>query len=430
MYALVDCNNFYVSCERVFRPDLRDKPVLVLSNNDGCVVALSNECKKFGINRGVPLFQIKEIVQNYKIAVFSSNYTLYGDMSNRVMQVLSEMSPDLEIYSIDEAFLDLSEFDNKELDGYARHISCVVKKYTGIPVGIGVAPTKTLAKIAGRFAKKYPGYKGICVIDNDEKRIKALKLTDISDVWGIGRRNVMKLKALGVMTAYDLTQRSKSWIQNKLTIAGVRMWLELQGKPCIMRENTGARKSICTSRTFGEMVSSFDELSESVAYFASKGASKLRKQHSVSAMITVFVYTNRFRTDLPQYTNSQTIKLVTPISDSIQIIETALKALRMIFREGYLYKKSGVILQNISSNDAVQLSFLNKKDMKKLNRISQVMDEINRKNGDDTVHLAAQRISKTQRIDSDNLVKWRLKENYKSARFTTNLKEIIKVNAK
>ncbi len=430
MYALVDCNNFYVSCERVFRPDLRDKPVLVLSNNDGCVVALSNECKQLGIHRGVPLYQIQEMIKQHDIAVFSSNYTLYGDMSNRVMQLLTDMSPDIEIYSIDEAFLDLSGFDLIDLESYARQLSRVVVKSTGIAVGIGVAPTKTLAKIAGHFAKKYPGYKGTCVIDNDEKRLKALKLTDISDVWGIGRRNVTKLKALGIMTAYDLTLRSKSWIQSKLTIVGVRLWLELKGTPCIEREDSRARKSICTSRSFGEMVSTYDELAESVAYFASRGASKLRKQHSVASMITVFIYTNRFREDLPQYTTSQSLKLSSPVSDSVQIVEAALQALRMIFREGYLYKKSGVILQNISSDEAIQLSLFNQKDTKKLNKISQVMDEINRKNGDDTVHLAVQKMDRNTNTANEQAVKWRLKEDYKSARFTTNLKEIIQVNAK
>ncbi|MFA6832936.1 MAG: Y-family DNA polymerase, partial [Bacteroidaceae bacterium] len=247
MYALVDCNNFYVSCERVFRPDLRGKPVVVLSNNDGCVVALSNECKKLGIHRGVPLYEIQELIRRHDIAVFSSNYTLYGDMSNRVMQVLTEMSPEIEIYSVDEAFLDLSGLDLMGLDAYARQISYAVTKSTGIAVGIGVASTKTLAKIAGRFAKKYPGYKGTCIIDNEEKRIKALKMTDIGDVWGIGRKNVTKLKSFGIMTAYDLTQRSKSWIQSKLTVVGVRLWLELQGQACIVRDDAGPRKSICTS---------------------------------------------------------------------------------------------------------------------------------------------------------------------------------------
>lgn len=234
MFALVDCNNFYASCERVFRPDLRNVPIVVLSNNDGCVIARSNESKKLGIKMGVPAYQIKDEVKKYGIRVFSSNYTLYGDMSNRVMTILSSFTPNMEVYSIDEAFLDLSGFS--DLKEYGKHIVDTTTKWTGIPVSMGVAPTKTLTKIANKFAKKYKKYEGVCIIDTEEKRIKALQKTEIGDVWGIGHRTEKKLKLQGVNTAYDFTQMHRSWVRKYMAVVGERTWLELQGESCISLE--------------------------------------------------------------------------------------------------------------------------------------------------------------------------------------------------
>lgn len=259
MFALVDCNNFFVSCERVFNPSLNNRPVVVLSNNDGCVIARSNESKALGIKMGVPFYQIKELVAKENVAVYSTNFTLYGDMSERVMCILSEMVPEIEIYSVDEAFLHLEGIQH--IPEFSRNVVRKVTKSTGIPVSIGVAPTKTLAKIANHFAKKYKAYRGVCIMDSNEKRIKALQLTQIDDVWGIGRRLCKKLEYHGIKTAYDFTQKSRSWVRSKMTVVGERTWLELQGIPCVENENGQADKQqICTSRSFGEAITDYESL--------------------------------------------------------------------------------------------------------------------------------------------------------------------------
>lgn len=301
MIALVDCNNFYCSCERVFNPLLRDKPVVVLSNNDGCVVARSNEVKAMGIKMGTPLYQIRDNLEANNVAVFSSNYNLYGDMSRRVMMLLSEFTPELTQYSIDEAFLDLSGFgEGEKLVSYGRKIVKAIGKGTGIPVTMGIAPTKTLAKVASRYGKKYKGYQGVCMIDSEEKRIKALQGFEIGDVWGIGHRSLDKLRYYGINTALDFTQKSESFVRKLLTITGVRTWKELRGESCIDVEELPQKKSICTSRSFPDSgLSELSSLEEAVANFSSECGRKLRMQHSCCTEITVFAYTSRFRLDLP-----------------------------------------------------------------------------------------------------------------------------------
>lgn len=336
MIALVDCNNFYASCERAFNPNWNNRPVVVLSNNDGCVIARSNEAKALGIKMGVPAYQIKNEIERYGIGVFSSNYTLYGDMSNRVMTMLSSYSPNIEVYSIDECFLDFSGFERYDLKEYGEEIVRTVSKGTGIPVSMGIAPTKTLAKVANKFAKKYKGYKGVCIIDTEEKRIEALKRTEIGDVWGIGHRYTKRLALYGVSTAYDFAQMPKAWVRQQMTVVGERTWKELNGEPCIDLELvTPDKKQICTSRAFGEAISEIEGLEEAVSSYASICAGKLRKQRSCAQVLMVFIHTNNFREDLPQYFQNCVVKLPVPTNNTPEIVHYALIALRNIYRKGY-----------------------------------------------------------------------------------------------
>ena len=301
MFALVDCNNFFVSCERVFRPQLEGKAVVVLSNNDGCVVARSNESKAMGIRMGTPYYQVSHLADSGRLEVCSSNYVLYGDMSARVMSVLADAVPKIEIYSIDEAFLVLDGMGKERIGTLCASLVSKIRRWTGIPVSIGVAPTKTLAKIASHFAKKFPGYKGVCMIDTEEKRMKALSLTPIEEVWGVGRRLAPKLVESGVRTALDYVERPESWIREHYMLHGVRTWMELRGTVCVEAETESARKSICTSRSFADMLESEDELSMKVSDFAAQCARKLREEGTAATEVTTFLYTNRFRTDLEQY---------------------------------------------------------------------------------------------------------------------------------
>lgn len=415
MFALVDCNNFYASCERVFKPQYRNTPIVVLSNNDGCVIARSNEAKALGIKMGVPFYQIKEEIKKYNIQVFSSNYTLYGDMSNRVMTILSSFSPNIEIYSIDEAFLDLSGFD--QLQEYGKHIVDTTTKWTGIPVSMGVAPTKTLAKVANKFAKKYPKYKSICVIDTDQKRIKALQLTDIGDVWGIGRRNEKKLKLQGVNTAYDFTQLQRSWVRKYMTVVGERTWLELNAISCISLEEVQPdKKQICTSRSFGKTITDI-ELKEAVAYYASVCSEKLRDQRSCAVSLMVFIHTNNFREDLPQYFNNKTIKLPVPSSSTHEITKYALKALKYIYKEGFQYKKAGVIITEITSDNGIQTNLFDYIDIERHNRLMRVVDNLNKGFTRNVLNLAIQGQNK----------QWNLKRDLLSPCYSTKLSDVIKI---
>ena len=346
MFGLMDCNNFYASCERVFNPALNGKPVIVLSNNDGCVIARSNEAKVLGIKMGVPVYQIKDEIQKYGIAVFSSNYTLYGDMSSRVMSILSSLAPEIEIYSIDEAFINLDGIN--DLQALGEKIVSQVVRGTGIPVSLGIAPTKTLAKIDNKFSKKYQAYNRICIIDTEEKRIKALQLFEIGDVWGLGRRQAAKLEKQGVRTAYDFTELPGSWVRKNMTVVGERTWKELRGLSCIdMEAAPPAKKQIYTSRSFGKMVEDIGTMSEAIATHASTCAKKLRQQKSYAMSLMVFIHTNNFREDLPQYWKNTIIRLPVPTNDTLEIVHYALEGLKSIFMPDYQYKKAGVIITEI-----------------------------------------------------------------------------------
>lgn len=412
----MDCNNFYASCERVFNPALNGKPIVVLSNNDGCVIARSNEAKALGIKMGVPAYQIKDLVSSHEVAVFSSNYTLYGDMSGRVMSILAGLAPEIEVYSIDEAFIN---FDGiQDVQSLGTKIVNKVTCGTGIPVSLGIAPTKTLAKVANKFAKKYSAYNRLCIIDTEEKRIKALKLTDITDVWGIGRRQAAKLEKQRVKTAYDFTQLPGSWVRKNMTVVGERTWKELRSISCIDMESAPpAKKQICTSRSFGKMLTDIDTMSEAIATHASTCAKKLRQQKSYAMSLMVFIHTNNFREDLPQYWKNTVIHLPVPTNDTLEIVHYALTGLKTIFIQGYQYKKAGVIITEIT--EGAQMGLFDKIDRTKREQLMQTIDQINGKHSQ-LVKLAIQGSGRD----------WKLKQEQLSQRYTTDINEILTINCK
>ena len=427
MYALVDCNNFFVSCERVFRPDLEGKAVVVLSNNDGCIVSRSNESKAMGIKMGTPFFKVKHLADAGQLHVFSSNYALYGDLSNRVMSILADAVPRIEIYSIDEAYLHLEGIDPLMVSQLCRGLVDKVGKWVGVPVSIGIAPTKTLAKIASHFAKKYKGYKGVCMMDTDAKRLKALELTPIDDVWGVGRRLAPKMQQMAVKTALDFVNRPKDWVERTFSLPVVRTWEELQGHPCVEEDKDDRRKSICTSRSFADMIEDENELMLRVSDFAALCAKKLREEGSAASDVTTFMYTNRFREDLQQYFPSATICLDVAASSAQEIVGAALRAFRTIYRPGFRYKKAGVIVSNIVPDDAVQGTIFgfNEELRNRYDRLSEVMDKVNRaaaggldSSGKSLIRLAAQRPGHF----ADGI-----RRDFCSRLYTTSLDEIIEV---
>lgn len=394
MWALVDCDNFFCSCERVFRPDLNGRPVVVLSNNDGCVVARSREAKDMGIRMGLPYYQMLEQYPGKGITAFSSNYLLYGDMSARVMAVLRDSVPDILQYSIDEAFLNLSGFPVGMLKEWGEALARKVRQWTGIPVSIGIAPSKTLAKVASRFAKKFPAYRKCCIIGNDVQRDKALSLTECGDVWGIGRHIAVNLSGQGVYTALDFARRPRSWVRQRYHVTGERTWRELNGEDVIEADAMEGRtkQSIMTSRSFPEMLTLIDELRPHIANYASRCSAKLRRQKSACGMITVFIQSNYFREDLPQYACSANHYFTTPTATTTEIVAAALGVLNAIFKEGIHYKRAGVMVSDISSGSVIQPDIFeyDAEKSRKYRSISEAMDEINMRLGADTLILAAQ----------------------------------------
>lgn len=423
MFALVDCNNFYCSCERVFNPALRDKPVVVLSNNDGCIIARSNEAKALGIKMGEPFFKIRQTLEEQKVAVFSSNYALYGDMSHRVMSLLSEFTPDITIYSIDEAFLQLPTAEHDptfSIEEYGKKIVRTVTKGTGIPVTIGIAPTKTLAKIASHFGKQYAGYKNVCLIDTEEKRAKALQLTPIHKVWGIGRRLSPQLAYYGIRTAWDLTQKSEQWVRRNFSVTLARTWKELQGDSCIDIEELPHSKSICTSRSFPEKgISELPLLEEAVANFAASCSRKLKQQHTACYGMTIFAYTSRFPTSGHPYQLSQTCSFSVATSDRQEIVSRAVEVLRQHWPDNItpFIKKAGVIVWGIIPDTARQAQLFDPIDRGKQMALSKAIEEINRKNGHNMMRIAVQGYDK----------RWHLKCERISKRYTTDIDDIIEI---
>ena len=428
MYGIIDCDNCYVSCERVFRPDLKDKPVVVLSNNDGCVVARSNEAKKMGIKAGTPYFQLAEQFPNQKIAVFSSNYELYGELTGRVVEIIRKEAPAYFRYSIDECFVYLDGMEHLDLKAWGEELHKKIKRNVGMPVSIGLAPNKTLAKVASHFAKKYQGYRHCCMIDTDEKRIKALKLYPIDEVWGIGRRYAARLEALGVKTAYDFAEHNQTWVRatfNNIVIE--RTWRELNGEDCVPNEEMAKKKSICTSRSFNGMITDLDGLRTHVSNYAARCAEKLRQQGTVASIVGVFLNTNAFREDLPQYWNFQEMRLVTPSSSTITIVKAANEVLQRLYRQGYHYKKAGVIVMGIGPNSPIQqdLFDINAEQFEKMKRLDAVIDRINKVNGTETIVLGSQQYTQKDGKGKANVFANAIKHDFKSKNPTTRWSDII-----
>ena len=428
MYGIVDCDNCYVSCERVFRPDLNGVPVVVLSNNDGCVVARSNEAKKMGIKAGTPYFQLAQQFPNQKIAVFSSNYELYGELTGRVVEIIRQEAPAYFRYSIDECFVYWQGFDGVDLKLWGETLHKRIKKSVGMPVSIGIALTKTLAKMASHFAKKYQGYRHCCLIDTEEKRRKALKLYPIDEVWGIGRRYAARLQALGVQTAYDFAQHHESWVRatfNNIVI--LRTWKELNGIDCVPNEEMARKKSICTSRSFNGMVTDFDTLRTHVSNYAARCAEKLRQQGTVATIVSVFVNTNFFREDLPQYWNFQEKRLTIGTNSTIEIVKAATEVLRDIYIEGYHYKKAGVIVMGISPTSPQQLDLFdyNAEQFQKMQRLDAVIDRLNKVNGSETVVLGSQQYTRKDGKGKAEVFANAIKHDFRSKNPTTRWSDII-----
>ena len=392
MFALADCNNFFASCERVFRPDLQGKPVIVLSNNDGCAVARSNEAKALGIKMGDPFFKIRHIVERHNVAVFSGNMALYGDMSQRVRWVLEEFAPAVEVYSIDEAFLDLRGVQGIDFDEYAKRISAECWRQTSIPVSVGVAPSKTLAKIASKLCKQYPKLRGGCYMHRPQDIEKVLRKFPVEDVWGIGRRTSAKLHAMGVKTAWDYVQLPEHAVSRMFGVVGLRTWRELHGQPCIeFEDGFEAKQSICVSRSFATEIKDVEELSEQIANFASSMAEKLRQQRSVVSEMAVFAYTNRFKENEPQTYGNSLVHFDPPTNDQRTIVARAVAAAHEAYRRGYGYKKAGVVATRITQeNDVVHSLFEDTEAVEREHRITSALDAINGTYGRGTVKLAAQ----------------------------------------
>lgn len=417
MFALIDCNNFYASCERVFAPNLNGKPIVVLSNNDGCAIARSNEAKAVGIPMGAPAFHYVELFKKHHVHVFSANFALYGNMSNRVMSLLSEYSPEVEVYSIDEAFLKLSGFDFVNLVDYGQSMRKKVTQGTGIPISVGIAPTKALSKVANRIAKKFPQRNGVHVIDTDEKRIKALKWLAVEDVWGIGRQHSIKLKEQGVRTAFDFTKLPDAWVQKQFSIVGLRLKRDLSGFPTLDLDDIQPKKNIATTRSFEHNIAQLSELKERVATFAVSCAEKLRKQHSCCCSLMVFIHTNGFRKDLPQYSKNTVVKLPFPTNSSMDLTKFALEALERIFIEGFSYKKAGVIIMDFVPEDQVQINLFENSNPKH-SHLMQAIDRINQRYGQQKIRLSIQ----------DQKRVWKMKQEKLSPRYTTNINDIITIH--
>lgn len=357
------------------------------------MVARSNESKAMGIKMGTPFFKIRDKVESGNLIVRSSNYSLYGDLSSRVMSILAAAVPKIEIYSIDEAYLCVDGIDKKKLEVLCPELVRRIRKWVGIPVSIGIASTKTLAKVANHFAKKYPGYKGVCRIVTEEQRVKALKLTPIGDVWGIGRRVAPRLLAMGLTTAFDYVSMPQDWVYKNLGLGGLRVWNELNGKESVEEERDEARQSICTSRSFAETITDIQELSARVSDFAAKCAEKLRHDGTAAYCINTFLYTNRFREDKPQDFPDATIRLDMPASSTQEVVSAALKALNLIWKPGFEYKKAGVVVFDIVNRDERQLTLFETDSAKKEKQdvLSQVMDNVNVSSGQNVLRVATQR---------------------------------------
>ncbi|MEL6194502.1 MAG: Y-family DNA polymerase [Bacteroidota bacterium] len=419
VFALVDCNNFYASCERLFRPDLRRKPIVVLSNNDGCVVARSSEAKDAGIPMAKPIFKLREQIQTHQVQVFSSNYTLYGDLSNRVMQVLETFSPQVEPYSIDEAFVDLTGIQTEDYAVLGKQIKERVHQWTGIPVSIGIAPSKTLAKIAANLSKKSKKLDGVFSLVNSPYLERALKATPIGEVWGIGPGYAERLRAYQLETAWDLHEADIHWVRKKLTVIGQRTALELHGESCIPIDSVPSlRKSVITSRSFGKPVTELSDLQEAVTFYTSRCAEKLRKSNTLAKLLTVYARSGQYGDRYGSGKDSFTLSLPEATNVTPHLVTYAMKALEMIYEKGKRYKKAGVVMTDLVSSESIQLSVFNEAPTQSDQRLMHLMDDINQKIGKGKVFIAKEGVDKG----------WRMKSEMKSPNYTTNWQQLPEIH--
>jgi len=421
MIALIDCNNFYVSCERVFDPKLKGKPVIVLSNNDGCVIARSDEAKQLGIEMGTPSFMIKELIQKQSVQVYSSNYTLYGDMSARVMQVIKEFVPRAEIYSIDEIFADVSSLTHLDLTDLAKQIRESVIRCTGIPVSIGIAPTKTLAKLSNRYAKKTRPDEAVFCADEEWRVRDILDFTGVKDIWGVGEQYHKLLKKNGFHTAADFIHAPEAWVRKEMAVVGLRTQQELKGIACIeWQDEVKGKKNICTSRGFGKLITTKREVQQAIATFTSSCGQKLRRQNSCARRIHVFVQTNIHRKEDDQYFHSITLDITVPTNSTRELLKYSMKALDIIYRPGFKYNKTGVMVMDLVPANQTQLGlFESDTNRAKEKSTMTAVDGINRMFGQDTVRMARQEFN----------TKWKLRQQHLSKRYTTRFSDLMKVKA-
>jgi DNA polymerase V len=418
MIALVDCNNFYASCERLFQPRLQNKPIVVLSNNDGCVIARSDEAKELGIEMGAPSFLIESLLQQHNVSVFSSNYTLYGDLSDRVMTTLSQFADQLEVYSIDEAFLNLTALRHHNLTEYAHTIRNTVMQHTGIPVSVGIAPSKTLAKIANRLVKKKNKQLGVYCIDSMEKIQFALQHTPVKDIWGIGSRYTKLLTNNGFITAWDVSRAPEEWIRKNLSVVGQRMYNELKGISCIAFEDLPAKKKmVCVARGFGKVLSEKHEVMEALANFTAMVAAKLRSEQLATNTIQIFVQTNAHRSNEPQYFRSLTIRLPVATNSTNELIYHARQGLETIYRPGYHYSKTGCTAMELVPVAEVQCGIFDQENRARNSQLMQVLDKVNRSFGKNAVRFALQGFG----------TRWKLRQLKLSPCYTTRIDEVLTI---
>ncbi|EIX9112796.1 TPA: Y-family DNA polymerase [Klebsiella pneumoniae] len=417
MFALVDVNSFYASCETIFRPDLQGRPVVVLSNNDGCIIARSAEAKKLGIKMGDPYFKCKDYFRQQGVVCFSSNYELYADMSNRVMTTLEEMCPRVEIYSIDEAFCDLTGVRNcRVLEEFGRELKDTVYRNTRLPVGVGIAQTKTLAKLANHAAKTWKATGGVVDLSNVERQRKLMALLPVDEVWGVGRRISKKLEAMGIKTVLQLADTDIRFIRKHFNVVLERTVRELRGEPCLgLEEFAPVKQEIVCSRSFGERITDYHEMRQAICLYASRAAEKLRGEHQYCRFISAFVKTSPFALNEPYYGNSTSVKLLTPTQDSRDIITAATKCLDAIWKNGHRYQKAGVMLGDFYSQGVAQLNlFDDNAPRQNSEKLMEVLDHLNAKDGRGTLYFAGQGIQTA----------WQMKREMLSPRYTTRFSDL------
>lgn len=424
MIAMVDCNSFYASCEQVFRPDLLGKPVVVLSNNDGCIIAKNKEAKALThIPYKEPLFKIKQLLVAHGVTLFSSNYTLYGDMSDRVMNVLKDLSPEVEVYSIDESFMRLQGFDYIDLNTYGHHIKNRVVQRTGIPVGVGIAPTKVLAKLANKLSKKIAHFDHVCVIDTDDKRIEALQGAETKDIWGLGKKHVERLGQIGVFTAFAFTQVPLSWVRKEMTVVGERLWRELQGESCIVFNTLPPKKKgIGTAKSFGKRLTDLATIQEACAFYITEVSEMLRDQKSCATQLQIFLTTNYHSLYDKQYRDRMTLTLETPTNDTFTLINEGKKVLDVLYKKGYRYKKVGVNVLGIIPQDQVQANLF-AKDTATNKKLMETFDTLNKRYGKATVSSGLSGTKKSHK-------QWELIKEERSPRYTTQWDSLLEIGDK